>query len=85
MVFYILLASLTLSGMTYASYGYSNQTRKDYYNQWGQHEGYSQQQSHTNRTDHYDQWGRHQGYSQQQSPNQIDHYDQWGRYQGSTK
>lgn len=89
-LFYATCAFLALASISYAqaSYGYNDPTRKDYYDEWGRHQGYSKLQpySNSNRTDHYDEWGRNQGYSEKDRwSGEIKHYDEWGRYQGSTR
>lgn len=59
-------------------------TRKDYYDSWGRHQGYSKN-GFGNRTDHYDSWGRQEGYSKRTFSGDVDHYDSYGRHLGKTK
>ncbi len=74
-----------------SSYKQSNATtnkpaRKDYYNKWGQLEGYSKKEAYSDKTTHYDWLGGSQGYSKKDPySGDVKHYDEWGQYQGSTK
>jgi hypothetical protein len=64
----------------------SKAARKDYYNQWGQLEGYSKKEVYSDRTNHYDWLGKSQGYSKKEShTGEVKHYNEWGQYQGSTR
>lgn len=85
---FLVLASISCvdSCLAQASYGYNDSTRKDYYDEWGQRQGYSKLQPYSNQTDHYDKWGHRQGYSRKDPyTGEVRHYDEWGRYQGSTR
>lgn len=84
------LAFLSLASVCYGStsfaYGYKDPSRKDYYDELGQRQGYSKRQPYLNQTDHYDALGQRQGYSKQdQWSGEIRHYDSLGQYQGSTR
>ncbi len=80
---------LSIVSTTYANnstYGYKDPSRKDYYDEWGQHQGYSKRQPYSDRTQHYNVWGQNQGYSKQDPyTGEIKHYDAWGQYEGSTR
>lgn len=71
---------------TYLAYGYNDPNRKDYYDEWGQHQGHSKLQPYSNQTDHYDNWGQRQGHSKKDPfTGEVRHYNQWGQYEGSTR
>ncbi len=86
---YSMIAFVMLSSACYAGvniYNLNNDpSRKDYYDERGQHQGYSKKQPYSDRTEHYNAWGQQEGYSKKDPySSEVKDYDWMGQYQGST-
>ncbi len=50
-----------LMSLGYADMYGIDPSRKDYFDEWGRHQGYSKRDPYSGEIKHYDVWGRYQG------------------------